>query len=84
MKIRPILKYASQVWGIPKYLETERVQRRSLRILGLKNDSIIATLKERRKNIRGKTCNELTRIVEVPNNPCNRYLQPVKRIKLTN
>ena len=72
-KIRPILEYASPVWsGIPKYLEVEieRVQQRSLRILGLEKDTL-PTLKERRDKA---TCNELKRIVEVPNNPCNRFL----------
>ncbi|CAB4003754.1 Hypothetical predicted protein [Paramuricea clavata] len=37
-KIRPILEYCSPVWGgLPRYLkdELERVQRRSLRIIGL-------------------------------------------------
>ena len=87
-KIRPILEYASPVWGgIPKYLEVEieRVQQRSLRILGLEKDTLptlkerslglekdtLPTLKERRDKA---TCNELKRIVEVPNNPCNRFL----------
>ncbi|CAB4016202.1 Hypothetical predicted protein, partial [Paramuricea clavata] len=72
-KIRPILEYASPVWGgIPKYLEAEieRVQQRSLRILGLEKDTL-PTLKERRDKA---TCNELKRIVEVPKNPCNRFL----------
>jgi hypothetical protein len=76
-KVRPILEYASPVWGgIPKYLETEieRVQQRSLRILGLEKDTL-PTLKERRKKA---TCNELKRIVEVPNNSCNRYLASKK------
>jgi hypothetical protein len=41
--IRPVLEYASPVWGgIPKYFETEieRVQQRSLRILGLEKDTL--------------------------------------------
>jgi hypothetical protein len=70
-KMRPILEYASPVWGgIPKYLETEieRVQQKSVRILGLEKDTL-PTLKERREKA---TCNELKRIVEVPNNRCNR------------
>jgi hypothetical protein len=69
--MRPILEYASPVWGgIPKYLETEieRVQQKSVRILGLEKDTL-PTLKERREKA---TCNELKRIVEVPNNRCNR------------
>ena len=40
-KIRPILEYASSVWGgLPGYLqsEAEKLQRRSLRILGLNSD----------------------------------------------
>ena len=43
-KIRPILEYASRVWaGLPNYLrdEIERVQSRSLRILGLDQDLAI-------------------------------------------
>ncbi|CAB4021160.1 Hypothetical predicted protein [Paramuricea clavata] len=72
-KIRPILEYASPVWGgIPKYLEAEieRVQQRSLRILGFEKDTL-PTLKERRDKA---TCNGLKRIVEVQKNPCNRFL----------
>ncbi len=41
-KIRPILEYASPVWGgIPKYLEEEieRVQQRTLTILGLERNT---------------------------------------------
>ena len=40
-KIRPMFEYASPVWcGLPGYLqnEVEKVQRRSLRILGLDSD----------------------------------------------
>jgi hypothetical protein len=40
-KIRPILEYASPVWpGLPNYMrdEIDRVQSRSLRILGLEKD----------------------------------------------
>ena len=49
-KIRPVLEYASPVWaGLPGYLkeELERVQRRSLRIIGLPHDHL-PTLDERR------------------------------------
>ena len=49
-KIRPILEYCSPVWGgLPQYLrdELERVQRRSLRIIGLPHNHL-TTLEERR------------------------------------
>ena len=72
-KIRPLLEYASPVWnGIPHYLEEEleRVQERSLNILGL-NKYALPTLKERREKA---TLNELTRIQKDPSNPCNRFL----------
>ena len=42
-KIRPLLEYAAPVWGgIPLYLmnELERVQRRSLRVIGLPMDTL--------------------------------------------
>ena len=49
-KITPILEYCSSVWGgLPRYLkdELERVQRRSLRIIGLPH-GYLPTLEERR------------------------------------
>ncbi|CAB4006467.1 Hypothetical predicted protein [Paramuricea clavata] len=49
-KIRPILEYCSPVWGgLPRYLkdELERVQKRSLRIIGLPH-GYLPTLEERR------------------------------------
>jgi hypothetical protein len=49
-KIRPILEYCSPVWGgVPRYLkdELERVQRRSLQIIGLPH-GYLPTLEERR------------------------------------
>ena len=42
-KIRPILEYASPVWGgLPKYLEKEieQVQTRSMKIIGLPKDHL--------------------------------------------
>ena len=50
-KIRPILEYASPVWGgLPGYWqnEVEKVQRRSLRILRLDSD-FLPTQETRRK-----------------------------------
>ena len=44
-KIRPLLEYAAPVWGgIPLYVmnELERVQRRSLRIIGLLMDTLLS------------------------------------------
>ena len=48
-KIRPLLEYASPVWGgIPQYLadELENIQARSLKIIGISKDSL-PTLYER-------------------------------------
>ena len=58
-KIRPVLEYGSLVWGdLPQYLmeELERVQRRSLQIIGLPHD-YLATLDERRN--KAVACREL-------------------------
>jgi hypothetical protein len=80
-KIRPILEYASPFVGESLETKIERVQQRSLRILGLEKDTL-PTLKERRGK---QTYNEVgqKRIVEVPNSPCNRYLAS-KKNQLTN
>ena len=62
-----------RLWGgVPKYLEEEleRVQQRSLKILGLESNTL-PTLKERRDIA---TSNELKRIVKDPSNPCDRFL----------
>ena len=72
-KIRPILEYASPVWGgLPGYLqnEVEKVQRRSLRILGLDSD-FLPTLETRRNKA---TSREFERICKDPEHPCHKLL----------
>ena len=72
-KIRPILEYASPVWaGLPNYLQhkIERVQSRSLRILGLEKD-YLPSLHERREEA---TSREVNRFMNDPNHPCNGIL----------
>ena len=72
-KIRPILEYASPVWaGLPNYLrdEIERVQSRSLRILGLEKD-YLPPLNERREEA---TSGEVDRFMNDPNHPCRSVL----------
>ena len=71
-KIRPIVEYASPVWGsLPSYLvnEIERIQTRSLQILGMDKDSL-QNLNGRRevstKRVAGK-------IMDDPS-PCRRLL----------
>ena len=68
-KTRPILEYASPVWaGLPNYLrdEIERVQSRSLRILGLEKD-YLKPLYERREEA---TSRAVDSILNDPNHPC--------------
>ena len=67
-KIRPIIGYASPVWGgLPRCLENEikRLQRRSLRILGLDTDSL-PTLSDRRV---ASTKREAEKISNDPSHP---------------
>ncbi|CAB4045585.1 Hypothetical predicted protein [Paramuricea clavata] len=48
-KIRPLLEYAAPVWGgLPHYLvnDLERVQRRSLRVIGLPVDTLPRLVRE--------------------------------------
>ena len=68
-KIRPILEYASPVWaGLPNCLrdEIERVQSRSLRILGLEKD-YLKPLYERREEATSRVVDS---ILNDPNHPC--------------
>ena len=67
-KIRPLLEYASPVWGgLPKYLadELESTRNRCLDIVGIQRTSF-PTLEERRKVV---TKRELERIVNNQNHP---------------
>ena len=69
-KIRPILEYASPVWaGLPNYLcdEIERVQSRSLRILGLEKDYLKPLYEE-------ATSRVVESILNDPNHPCRSAL----------
>ena len=68
-KIRPILEYASPVWvGLPNYLrdEIERVQSRSLRILGLEKDYLKPLYESREE----ATSRVVDSILNDPNHPC--------------
>ena len=68
-KMRPILEYASPVWvGLPNYLrdEIERVQSRSLRILGLEK-VYLKPLYERREEATSRVVDS---ILNDPNHPC--------------
>ena len=74
-KIRPLLEYAGLVWGgIPLYLmnDLERVQRRSLRIIGLPVD----TLPPLCERIEKLTLREIEAIFRDTNYPCH-HLVPV-------
>lgn len=68
-KVRPIVEYASPVWGgLPSCLENEieRIQSRSLRILGLEKNSL-PELSSRRETA---TKREIERIVNDLSHPC--------------
>ena len=72
-KIGPILEYARPVWcGLPGYLQNEvgKVQRRSLRILGLDSD-FLRTLESRRNKT---SSHEFERICNDPEHQCQKLL----------
>ena len=72
-KIRPVLEYASPVWaGLPDYLqqEIERMQARSMRILGL-DRNYLPSLSSRRELA---TIREIRRIQAEVNHPCHSLL----------
>ena len=49
-KIRPVLEYATAIWGcLPQYLneEIENIQARSLGILGLPSESLLPLMQRR-------------------------------------
>ena len=69
-KIRPVLEYASPVWGgLPICLEEElhREQNRCLNVIGL-----LESLVTRRQNLTRK---EFKRILESEAHPCKRFLE---------
>ena len=72
-KIRPVLEYASPVWGgLPIYLEEDlkRVQNRCLNVIGLPRDTVESLLTRRQKLTR----KEFKRIPESEAHPCTRFL----------
>ncbi|KAK2555701.1 hypothetical protein P5673_022734 [Acropora cervicornis] len=71
-KIRPVLEYASPVWGgLPIYLEEDlqRVQNRCLSVIGLPRDTV-ESLVTRHQNLMRK---EFKRILESEKHPCKRF-----------
>ena len=76
-KIRPVLEYASPEWaGLPDYLqqEIERIQARSMGILGL-DRNYLPSLSSRRELA---TIREIRRIQAEPHHPCH-FLLPNPR-----
>ena len=75
-KIRPVLEYASPVWGgggLPICLEEDlqRVQNRCLNVIALPRDTV-ESLVTRRQNLTRK---EFKRILESEAHPCKRFLE---------
>ena len=73
-KIRPVLEYASPVWGgLPIYLEEDlqRVQNRCQNVIGLPRDTV-ESLVTRRQNLTRK---EFKRVLESEAHPCKRFLE---------
>ena len=73
-KIRPVLEYASPVWGgLPIYLEEDlqRVQNRCLNVIGLPRDTV-ESLVTRRQNLTRK---EFKHILESEAHPCKSFLE---------
>ena len=73
-KIRPVLEYASPVWGgLSIYLEEDLqgVQNRCLNVIGLPRDTV-ESLVTRRQNLTRK---EFKRILESEAHPCKRFLE---------
>ena len=73
-KIRPVLEYASPVWGgLPIYLEEDlqRVQNRCLNVIGLPRDTV-ESLVTRRQNLTRK---QFKRIQESEAHSCKSFLE---------
>ena len=73
MKIRPLLEYASPIWGgLPGYLEEDlkRVQDRCLDIIGLPKDTV-ESLAISCKNFTRK---EFKCVLESESHPCRRFI----------
>lgn len=76
-KIRPLLEYASPVWGgIPDYLvnELQRVQNRSLDIIGVPRNTLPELASRRDKAAEA----ELRRVLSDPNHPNFKFIKPRK------
>lgn len=79
-KIRPLLEYASPVWGgLPNYLseEVQRVQDRSLSIIDVPRTALPA-LHERRSTV---TKQELGKILKDESNPNNVFVKSAPKIQ---
>ena len=79
-RIRPLLEYASPIWGgIPCYLEEEieRVEKRCMRILGAPETTV------EKLSVRRDTGTKLERILSDEQHPCRKYL-PVEHNKRSN
>ena len=75
-RIRPILEYASPIWGgISNYLEheVERVQNRSMNILRIEAGETVEMLSNRR-DLAAKR--EIEKIINDKNHPCQKHCQP--------
>ena len=72
-KIRPVLEFASPVWGgLPIYLEEDlqRVQNRCLNVIGIPRDTVESLVTRRQKLTR----KEFKRILDSEAHPCKRFL----------
>ena len=77
-KIRPLLEYATPVWGgLPHYLvnDLERIQRKNLRIIGLPVDTL-PPLSERRDKL---TLREMEAITQDVNHPCHHLVPTAQK-----
>ena len=74
-KIRPVLEFASPVWGgLPMYLDEDlqRVQNRCLNVIGIPRDTVDhESLVTRRQKLMRK---EFKRILKSEAHPCKRFL----------
>lgn len=78
-KIRPLLEYASPIWGyLPTYLadDLQRIQNRLMDILGL-STSAIEPLDVRRDR---HTVQAFKNILEVDDHPCKRFINEVTHL----
>ena len=79
-KIKSVLEYAAPIWGgLPQHLsdELERIQCRSLKIIGLPPDSL-QTLEQRRENL---AISEYRAFINDETHPCRKYIPDVPSSK---